>query len=126
MRDSHQDSARGASRDALPLHPKDFLILLALAAGDRHGYGLILDLEELSDGRIRIDPANLYRSIKKLVRDGLVVDAGRRAVEDDQRRRYYAITAEGRRLAAAEASRLERLTAVARSRRLIPDPGVTR
>ena len=123
MKRPNQDSARAT--DGLPLHPKDFLILLALAAGDRHGYGLILDLEDLSDGRIRIDPANLYRSIKKLVRDGLVVDAGRRPAEDDQRRRYYAITAEGRRVATAEASRLERLTAVARSRQLIPDPGVS-
>ena len=107
----------------LPLQPRDFLILLALAEGERHGYGLIQDLEQLSDGQVRIDPANLYRSLRRLARDGLVTDLGRRSAEvGDERRRYYAITAIGRRLASAEAERLDRLTAIARDRQLISRP----
>ncbi|MCG8457690.1 MAG: PadR family transcriptional regulator [Holophagales bacterium] len=107
----------------LPLQPRDFLILLALAEGERHGYGLIQDLEQLSDGQVRIDPANLYRSLRRLARDGLVTDLGRRsAAVGDERRRYYAITGSGGRLAAAEAERLDRLTAIARDRLLISRP----
>ncbi|MEM7583388.1 MAG: PadR family transcriptional regulator [Acidobacteriota bacterium] len=108
-----------------PLQPRDFLILLALADGERHGYGLIKEIHELTDGAVRMDPANLYRAIKRLLRDGLVEDRGRRpaAQARDERRRYYAMTSEGRRVAAGEAGRLEKLTAVARSRHLIPEPG---
>ena len=102
-----------------PLNPRDFLILLALADGERHGYGLIKDIETLSDGEVPMDPANLYRALKRLVKSGQVQDLGRRSVDESQRRRYYALTPLGRRLAAAEAARLEKLAAVARTRRLL-------
>lgn len=105
---------------SLPLAPRDFLILLALAAGQRHGYGLVKDIEELSDGTVRMDPANLYRSLKRLVQAGLVLDLGRRQVELEERRRYYGLSDQGRQLAAAEAARVDRLAAVARARRLLP------
>lgn len=120
--DSHTGSRNSA---AAPLQPRDFLILLALAGGERHGYGLIREIHDLTDGGVRMDPANLYRAIKRLLRDGLVEDLGRRPSElaGDERRRFYAMTREGQRLATLEATRLEKLTAVARSRRLIPDPG---
>ena len=107
---------------AVPLQPRDFLILLALADGESHGYGLLKEIENLSDGRVRMDPANLYRALRRLVRDGLVVDAGRRPADAAAERRYYALAEAGRRLAASEARRLEKLTAVARARHLISDP----
>lgn len=107
---------------SIPLQPRDFLIFLALADGERHGYGLVKEIESLSDGRVRMDPANLYRALRRLVRDGLVADAGRRADTAEQERRYYALTDAGRSLAAGEARRLEKLTAVARARQLITDP----
>ena len=108
--------------DLLPLAPREFLVLLALAAGRSHGYGLIRETERLSDGRVAMDPANLYRTLKRLVREGLVEDAGQApsAEAGGERRRYYEITALGHRLVAAEAERIGRLAEVARERALIP------
>jgi DNA-binding PadR family transcriptional regulator len=108
--------------DLLPLNPRDFLILFALASGERHGYGIVKDVEAGSRGQVRLDPANLYRSLKRLMRDGLVVEAAADgdAALDEDRRRYYGITALGRRVLAAEATRLAELTDVARSLRWIP------
>ena len=111
--------------DHPPMSPRDYLILLGLAAGPSHGYGLIGEIETLSGGSTSMDPANLYRAIKRLKRDGLVEDLGRRKVrtvadEVDSRRRYYGLTASGRDAATAESRRLERLTQVARERLLFP------
>lgn len=110
-------------RSKLPLHPKDYLILFALEAGERHGYGLVKDVEQLSGGTVRIDPANLYRSLRRLERDELVEECeggdGGDGVEDE-RRRYYRLTGLGLRVVAAEAARLARLADAARARRLIP------
>jgi DNA-binding PadR family transcriptional regulator len=105
----------------LPLAPREFLILLALAKGRCHGYGLIQESERLSDGRVAMDPANLYRTLKRLGRDGLVSDAGKAPSEEagGERRRYYEITPLGRSVVAAEAERLARLAEVARERALI-------
>lgn len=100
--------------------PRDFLILLGLAAGERHGYGLIREIRELSDGGVEMDPANLYRAIKRLQRDALVRDLGRKEM-GDERRRYYALTDLGQQRVRAESLRLERLTRVARERRLVPN-----
>jgi DNA-binding PadR family transcriptional regulator len=110
----------------IPLNPRDFLILFSLAAaGEQHGYGIVKAVERQSDGAVRLDPANLYRSIKRLTRDGLVVEAGRRAAPDtdNERRRFYAITDFGRQVVALEASRLARLADAARAGRLIPLEG---
>jgi DNA-binding PadR family transcriptional regulator len=104
----------------LPLNPRDVLILLALAEGALHGYALIKHTEELSEGRVRMDPANLYRLLKKLVRDGLVEDAGEpEGASDGQRRRCYAITELGRAVVGAESERLARLAELARERDLL-------
>jgi DNA-binding PadR family transcriptional regulator len=107
--------------DLLPLAPREFLVLLALAAGRSHGYGLIQESERLSDGRVAMDPANLYRTLKRLVREGLVEDAGKSPSTDagGERRRYYEITVLGHRVVAAEAERVGRLAEVARERALI-------
>lgn len=108
----------------LPLNPRDVLILLALAEEPLHGYGLIQEAESLSEGRVRMDPANLYRSLKRMERDGLVAEA--RDTEPGEqltdRRRVYGITALGRTVVAEEADRLRRLAEAAQARDLLtPD-----
>jgi DNA-binding PadR family transcriptional regulator len=107
--------------DLLPLHPRDFLILFALVDGELHGYGLVKAVEQQSDGQVRMDPANLYRALRRLERDGLVAQAsGRGAEPDEERRRYYALTELGRRVVAAEAARVRRLAVAAEAKHLIP------
>lgn len=104
----------------LPLQPRDYLILFALSAGARHGYGLIKDVEADTGGEVTIDPANLYRSIKRLTKDGLVAESDPpRGDESGERRKYYRITHLGRRVLKAEAARLAELTSMARARKLI-------
>lgn len=105
----------------LPLNPRDYLILFALTGGERHGYGLIKDVEEQTGGEVRLDPANLYRSMKRLLKEGFVRESARRRAPDagDERRRYYAITKLGRRVVQAEATRLDHLATLARSRNLV-------
>ena len=103
------------------LTPAAFHILLALAAGERHGYGIMREVEALTDGRVRLGPGTLYRTLQRLLADGLIAESEERPdpALDDERRRYYRLTARGGRLAAAEAERLARLVDVARSRRVL-------
>lgn len=105
----------------LPLHPKDFLVLFALSAGERHGYGLVKDIEEQTNGVVKLDPSNLYRSVKRLIHEGLVEERVRdQSHQDgDERRRYYGITDFGMRVVTAEAERLRQLTDAAMARNLI-------
>jgi DNA-binding PadR family transcriptional regulator len=105
----------------LPIQPRDYLLLFALSARPRHGYGLIKDVLVDTAGAVTIDPANLYRSIKRLTKDGLVMEADAPVGEatEDERRRYYGITPLGQRVVRAEATRLENLTMLARERNLI-------
>ena len=100
----------------LPLSPQVFHILLALAPGDRHGYGILQDVEQATGGTLRLGPGTLYGALKRLLSDGLVGETDRRPdpARDDVRRRYYRITEAGRRLLAAETRRLA--DAVARAR----------
>ncbi len=92
----------------LPLKPDLFQILLALEDGDRHGYGIIKEVERSSNGQIRLEPSPLYRRLKRLLDAGIVQEADKRPVPelDDERRRYYGLTEYGYRLVAAEAQRL--------------------
>jgi len=103
-----------------PIKPIDFLILVALFERDRHGYGIKQDVETLSNGEIRLDAGNLYRSLRRLVAAGWVRPVGKKAVSEseDERRRYYRLTADGRRAAASETQRLRTLLADDRVRRL--------
>jgi DNA-binding PadR family transcriptional regulator len=106
----------------VPLQPATFHILLALAAGDRHGYAIMQDVAERTGGALKLSPGTLYGSIKRMLEDGLIVeiDDRQRPSEDDQRRRYYRITQFGRDLAQAEAERLTVLLRQARAAGLTP------
>jgi len=92
-------------RAFLPLTPQQFHILLALEGGDRHGYGIILHVAQRTDGALRMGTGTLYTAIARLVALELVADTGR----EDDRRRYYRLTALGRRVLVAETARLEAL-----------------
>ncbi len=109
----------------LPLTPAMFHILLALAGGERHGYGIMQEVATSTQGQMRLGPGTLYRSIKQLLEAGLIAESEERAdpALDDERRRYYRLTSFGQRVAQAEAARLARLVRLARERQLLPDPG---
>jgi DNA-binding PadR family transcriptional regulator len=106
----------------LPLQPAVFHILLALAECDRHGYAIIQAIADRTDGRVRMSAGTLYRSIRRMVEDGLALEIDERPdpEEDDERRRYYRITALGRKAARAEAQRLADLVKLARISGLAP------
>lgn len=108
--------------DLLPLNPRDHLILFSLATEERHGYGIVKDVERTSQGQVKLDPANLYRSIKRMLGQGLVEEAAPRpSVDaDGERRRYYRITPLGLEVVRLEAGRLAALTDEARLRNLLP------
>ena len=105
----------------LPLKPVDFLILLTLAGGERHGYGIMRDIASRTDGAVELEAGNLYRSIRRLLGDGLVTESARRPLpdRDDERRRYYALSGLGRRVLAAEALRMRALVRAAERSRII-------
>jgi DNA-binding PadR family transcriptional regulator len=107
-----------AAEDLLPLRNVVFHVLLSLADGERHGYGIVQDLGERPAPRLQLEPGNLYRHLKSMLDDGLIEESDRRPVpgRDDERRRYYRITRFGRQVALAEASRLEALAREARAR----------
>lgn len=105
-----------------PLTPAVFQILLALAGGERHGYGLMQEVLAQTGGTFRLGPGTLYGSIKRMLADGLIEESGARPdpALDDERRRYYRLTPFGRQVAAAETARLAQLVAVAQRRDLLP------
>jgi DNA-binding PadR family transcriptional regulator len=94
----------------LPLAPATLHILLALAGEDLHGYGIMQEVRRQSEGRFRLGPGTLYDNLARLMREQLVAEAG-----EDERRRYYRLTAAGRRLLAAEIQRLETVVRDARA-----------
>ena len=109
----------------LPLLPATFHILVALADEDRHGYAIIQDVAARTDGSIRLSPGTLYRSIQRMLEDGLIVETDERPSpeDDDERRRYYRLTTLGTAVAQAEAARLMDLVRMARARGLAPRKG---
>ena len=104
----------------LPLHKDTFHILVALADRDRHGYSILQDIAARTEGRTKLRPSSLYSAIHRMLEDGLIEELDERPAHDDERRRYYRITAFGRDVACAEARRLERLLADARATGLVP------
>jgi DNA-binding PadR family transcriptional regulator len=105
----------------MALRPVEFHILLALASEERHGYGILQEVAQLTDDELQMEPGTLYRAIHRMLKDGWVVESARRPAADldDERRRYYRLTPLGRRVASAEADRLWRLLSVARANRLL-------
>lgn len=101
----------------LPLPNAAFHILLALADEDRHGYGIIGDIETRTGGALRLSPGTLYRSIQRMVEQDLIVETDERPAPgfDDERRRYYRITPFGRKVAKAETARMLSLVGHARA-----------
>jgi DNA-binding PadR family transcriptional regulator len=116
------EDERQEPRDLLPLTPAVLHILLALADGERHGYGIMKEVEgRTGGGGVRLGPGTLYGSIKRMLADGLIEESDERPDPqlDDQRRRYYHITDFGRRVAGAEVGRLASLVRTAQRKRLI-------
>jgi DNA-binding PadR family transcriptional regulator len=107
----------------LPLGVPVFQILLALADRDLHGYAIIQEIARATGGDVRLTASTLYAAIKRMLDAGMIeeVDEPRRPPKGgDERRRYYRMTAHGREIARLEAARLERSTAMARAKRLLP------
>jgi DNA-binding PadR family transcriptional regulator len=116
---SHDGAAIAA---LLPLPTATFHILMALAGGNRHGYGIIQDVASHTDGALRLSAGTLYRSIQRMLEQGLIVETRDRPAPelDDERRRYYRITPLGTAVARAEARRLTELVRLARASGFVP------
>ena len=91
-----------------------FHILMAVADEDRHGYGIIQDVLSSTGGKLKLSAGTLYRSIQRMLEQGLLLETRERPEDDDERRRYYRITPLGREVAKAEAQRLQQLVRLAR------------
>src|SRR2546427_1891072 len=103
----------------LPLKPNWFHVLLSLSDQDQHGYGIMQEVLDRTAGKVRLWPATLYGTLKRLMGEELIEESDERPSPelDDVRRRYYRLTRFGRRVLAAESERLEDLVRVIRSKR---------
>lgn len=106
-----------------PMKPAVLHILLALAEGEMHGLGIADWVDATTNGAVELGPGTLYRSLKEMTAAGLIRESRAPEADADPRRKYYGITAAGRRRVGAEAVRLERLVEVARQRNLLPERG---
>jgi DNA-binding PadR family transcriptional regulator len=122
MRIRTQQPAEPSPESFLPLPRDTFHILISLADRDRHGYSVMKDVLERTDGALRLSPSSLYASIRRLLEKGLIEELAERPDpdHDDERRRYYRLTKLGRAVATAEARRLERMLTDARATGLLP------
>jgi DNA-binding PadR family transcriptional regulator len=116
------DKPRDVDR-LLPLKPKVLHILLALADGPRHGYGIMQEVAARSDGQVRIWPAALYAALRELEAQEWIAESSTRPSDDDERRRYFALTPLGERLLRAEVRRLESIVDLARASRVLRKAG---
>jgi len=105
----------------LPLTPAVFNILLALADSEKHGYGIMLEVEANTNGQVIMGPGTLYGSIKRMLKAGLIEESDERADPemDDQRRKYYKLTNLGRRVLSMEAERLASQVMIARAKNVL-------
>jgi DNA-binding PadR family transcriptional regulator len=112
---------RSPADELIPLPAAMFHILVSLAETDRHGYAIIQDVAARTEGEVRLGPGTLYRSIQRMLEQDLIVETDTRPAPaaDDERRRYYRITALGRQVARAEAERLSDLVRLARATGLL-------
>jgi DNA-binding PadR family transcriptional regulator len=107
-------------RSLLPLTGLAFQLLLALTDGERHGYGILREIEGRTNGLVRLRTGSLYTLLQRLLEEHLIEESStRRKAGDDQRRRYYGLTPLGRAVLTAEARRLEALVADARRKRVL-------
>lgn len=108
-------------QDMLPLTPAVFHILLALADGEKHGYSIMQEVTMITNGVVRMGPGTLYGTIKRMIEATLIEESDERPdpLLDDERRRYYRLTAFGERVAQAEVNRLAGLLHVAQNKRLV-------
>jgi len=118
------DKPRGVDR-LLPLKPKVLHILLAVADGPRHGYSIMQEVAERTEGQVRLWPAGLYALLRELEKADLIEESAKRpaADEDDERRRYFALTPHGKRVLDAEVRRLEIIISHARASRALRKAG---
>jgi DNA-binding PadR family transcriptional regulator len=109
----------------LPLTPAVFHILLALADGEKHGYAVMQEVEEVTEGRVHMGPGTLYGSIKRMLAAGLIEESDDRPdpTLDDERRRYYRQTGLGRKVLQEETERMAELTALARRKHVLAGIG---
>jgi len=109
---------QSAAEDLTPLSPAVFHILLSLGEGERHGYAIKREVTARTEGKLRLGPGALYGSINKMLELGLIEESSDRPDPhlDDERRRYYRITAYGRKVAQAEAIRMRELVQLAAAR----------
>ncbi len=115
-------NSRGLTADLpLPLTPAMFHVLAALADGEKHGYAILKEVAEQTQGEVRLSAGTLYGIIKRLLAEGMIVESSERPApeHDDSRRRYYRLSEWGRQVAVAEAERMEKLIAMARVKRLL-------
>jgi DNA-binding PadR family transcriptional regulator len=103
------------------LKPAVFHILLALSENAQHGLGIADAVEQATDGAVRLGPGTLYRSLKEMVRNGLVCEIPPPAEGEDPRRKFHKITEGGRAVLEAEAGRYQRIVEVARERQVLPE-----
>jgi DNA-binding PadR family transcriptional regulator len=106
--------------DVLPLTPAVFHIMLVMAEGPRHGYGIMQEVEKLSEGRVQLGPGTLYRSLQRMLLDGLIEEVHDQMADgsEDERRRYYRLTIFGQAVVRAEYRRVLALVDAARQRGL--------
>jgi len=107
-------------QDFLPLKTNWFHILLSLSGQEQHGYGIMNEVLERTGGKVRLWPATLYGTLKRLIDQGLIEESDERPAPelDDARRRYYRLTDRGKSVLDAESERLEELVGILRKRRL--------
>jgi DNA-binding PadR family transcriptional regulator len=107
------------SSTTLPLRTNWFHILLCLADGEQHGYAIMQEVLERTSGQVRLWPATLYGTLRRLMDEGLIEESIKRpaAGVDDARRRYYRLSTSGRRVLTDEIERLEGLVRAARAKR---------
>ena len=105
----------------LPLTPAVFHILLALAGGERHGYGIMQEVAQYTEGKLHLGAGTLYRSIKHMLDEGLIIESDERLdpIVNNERRRYYHLTNFGKEVAQAEIERLTHLMGVAKAKQLL-------
>ena len=118
------DDGRLDPEHRLPLTSAVLNILLSLANDERHGYGIMQEVEQRTNGKVKLGPGTLYRSIKQMLSGGLIEESEERPDPelDDQRRRYYRLTNFGQRVVIAELERLESIVGSGRQKGLLPVP----